>query len=162
MITNIQPAVYQPEAVPELPQEGPCRIDSGPSYFIGQRWIRNQGTEQMICTCFSNGVRCEHWGKRCCLVITNSRHQSSKLLNAESFECYKFTWGFVFMQMDQLQSTVATPVVSPACFRLSTRGRRTTPASLMDAATDSSGAPPPPTSRRTRSILSVQRRMVSR
>ncbi|XP_036965183.1 fibronectin 1a [Acanthopagrus latus] len=61
VITNIQPAVYQPEAVPELPQEGPCRIDSGPSYFIGQRWIRNQGTEQMICTCFSSGVRCEHW-----------------------------------------------------------------------------------------------------
>ncbi|XP_068428200.1 fibronectin-like isoform X2 [Clinocottus analis] len=61
VITNIQPAVYHPATVPELTQEGPCRTDAGLSYFIGQRWMKNQGTKQLICTCLSNGVSCEQW-----------------------------------------------------------------------------------------------------
>uniref|UniRef100_A0A8C6V4Q2 Fibronectin n=1 Tax=Neogobius melanostomus TaxID=47308 RepID=A0A8C6V4Q2_9GOBI len=61
VITNIQPVVYQPAQVPELPQDGPCRSDAGLYYFIGQRWIKNQGTLQMLCTCLSNGISCEHW-----------------------------------------------------------------------------------------------------
>eukprot|EP00066_Takifugu_rubripes_P020487 XP_011609753.1 PREDICTED: fibronectin-like [Takifugu rubripes] len=60
VITNIQPAVYQPSATnPRL--EGPCRTESGVGYFNGQQWIKNQGTNQLICTCLGNGVSCVPW-----------------------------------------------------------------------------------------------------
>lgn len=64
VITNIQPAVYQPHARPESHQEGPCRTDAGLSYFVGQHWMKSQGATQMICTCLGSGVSCEKWGEK--------------------------------------------------------------------------------------------------
>lgn len=164
VITNIQPAVYQP-SLPDHRQDGPCRTEGGVGYFIGQRWIRSQGANRLICTCLGNGVSCDPWGRRTPparlsgivpFFFQGTPRFGGKLRWVSRHVCASV----IFPQMGRLQYTAATPMANPACFPSSTRGRPTTPAPPLDAATDSSGAPPPPTLRPTRNIPSAQKRMV--
>uniref|UniRef100_A0A672SGL0 Fibronectin n=1 Tax=Sinocyclocheilus grahami TaxID=75366 RepID=A0A672SGL0_SINGR len=67
VVTNVQPAVFQPQAVPEHPMEGSCLRDAGVSYALGMRWIKTQGSKQMLCTCLGNGVSCEESGGQPCV-----------------------------------------------------------------------------------------------
>uniref|UniRef100_A0A7N8XYG3 Fibronectin n=1 Tax=Mastacembelus armatus TaxID=205130 RepID=A0A7N8XYG3_9TELE len=84
VITNIQPAVYQPAKVPEHPQEGSCRTETGLTYFVGQRWIKNQGTAQRMCTCLGNGISCEQWGRRCSFFRCDNK-QTTQHMNKTFF-----------------------------------------------------------------------------
>ncbi|CAL8246507.1 unnamed protein product [Lota lota] len=61
MVTSVS---IHPLPQPLPPAEGTCRTDSGTTYQDGQRWVRTQGTKQLICTCLGNGISCQDWEAR--------------------------------------------------------------------------------------------------
>uniref|UniRef100_A0AAR2LSG3 Fibronectin n=1 Tax=Pygocentrus nattereri TaxID=42514 RepID=A0AAR2LSG3_PYGNA len=61
VVTNVQPAVFQPMPHPVTPVEATCLTDAGVAYSLGMRWIKTQGNKQMLCTCLGIGVSCEEW-----------------------------------------------------------------------------------------------------
>nr|XP_014431150.1 fibronectin isoform X4 [Pelodiscus sinensis] len=55
--TDVRTALYQPQ--PQPPPYGHCVTDSGVVYSIGMKWLKTQGSQQMLCTCLGNGVSCQ-------------------------------------------------------------------------------------------------------
>ncbi|TNM90927.1 hypothetical protein fugu_003216 [Takifugu bimaculatus] len=56
--------VVTPTSHQKVATYGTCRTDAGVTYSDGQSWFRNQGSQQMICTCLGSGVSCNEYGER--------------------------------------------------------------------------------------------------
>ncbi|XP_056873860.1 fibronectin 1b isoform X2 [Takifugu flavidus] len=56
--------VVTPTSHQKVATYGTCRTDAGVTYSDGQSWFRNQGSQQMICTCLGSGVSCNEYEVR--------------------------------------------------------------------------------------------------